>query len=44
MEVLISKALINSVISHVEFVLINNVLKWKDKYDKMKEQIKNLNT
>ena len=26
-EVLISKALVNSVISHDEFVLINNVLK-----------------
>ena len=40
-EVLISKALIDSVISHDEFVLINNVLK---EYDKMKEEIKNLNT
>ena len=38
-EVLISKALIDSVISHDEFVLINNVLK---DYDKMKEEIKNL--
>ena len=38
-EVLISKALIDSDISHDEFVLINNVL--KDYYD-MKEQIKNL--
>ena len=38
-EVLISKALINSVISHDEFVLINNVLK---AYDEMKEEIKNV--
>ena len=37
-EVLISKALINSVISHDEFVLINNALK---EYNKMKEEIKN---
>ena len=41
MEVLISKALIDSVISHDEFVLIDNVLK---EYDKMKEKIKNLKT
>ena len=40
-EALISKALINSVISHDEFVLINNVLK---EYNKMKEEIKNLKT
>ena len=40
-EVLISKALIDSNISHDEFVLINNVLK---EYDDMKEEIKNLNT
>ena len=40
-EVLIYKALIDSVISHDEFVLINNVLK---KYEKMKEEIKNLKT
>ena len=40
-EVLISKALIDSVISHDEFVLINNVLKG---HDKMKEKIKNLET
>ena len=40
-EVLISKALIDSVISHDEFVLINNVLK---EYNEMKEAIKNLNT
>ena len=38
-EVLISKALIDSNISHDEFLLINNVLK---EYDKMKEEIKNL--
>ena len=38
--VLISKALIDSNISHDEFVLINNVL--KEFYD-MKEQIKNSN-
>ena len=36
-EVLISKALIDSVISHDEFVLINNVL--KEFYD-MKEESK----
>ena len=40
-EVLISKALIDSVISHDEFVLINNVLK---EYEKMKEETKNLKT
>ena len=40
-EVLISKALIDSNISHDEFVLINNVLK---EYDNMKEEIKNLKT
>ena len=39
-EVLISKVLIDSNISHYEFVLINNVL--KEFYD-MKEQIKNSN-
>ena len=38
-EVLISKALIDSNISHDQFVLINNVLK---EYDDMKEEIKNL--
>ena len=38
-EVLISKALINSNISHDELVLIDNVLK---KYNEMKEEIKNL--
>ena len=37
--VLIYKALIDSVISHHEFVLINNVRK---EYDDMKEEIKNL--
>ena len=37
-EVFISKALIDSVISHDEFVLINNVLK---EYNKMNEEIKN---
>ena len=40
-EVLISKALIESVISHDEFVLVNNVLKGDDE---MKEEIKNLKT
>ena len=40
-EVLISKALIDSVISYDEFVLINNVLK---EYNQMKEEIKNLKT
>ena len=40
-EVLISRVLIDSVISHDEFVLINNVLK---EYKKMKEEIKNLKT
>ena len=38
-EVIISKALIDSNITHDEFVLINNILK---KYDSMKEEIKNL--
>ena len=38
MKVLISKALINSNISHDEFVLINNVLK---EFHDMKEEIKN---
>ena len=36
-EFLISKALINSVVSHDEFVLINNFLK---EYNEMKEEIK----
>ena len=38
-EVLISKALIDSNISHDEFVLISNVLK---EYDDMQEEMKNL--
>ena len=38
-EVLISKALIDSVISYNEFILINNVLR---EYNKMKEEIKNV--
>ena len=38
-EVLLSKALIDSVISHDEFVLINNMLK---QYKKMKKEIKKL--
>ena len=40
-EVLISKALVNSSISHDEFILINNVLK---EYDEMKDEINNLKT
>ena len=40
-EVLISKALINSQVSYDEFVLINNVL---TEYDDTKEEIKNLKT
>ena len=40
-EVLISKALIDSVFSHNEFVLINNVLK---EYEETKEEIKNCNS
>ena len=40
-EVLISKALMDSVISHDEFVLVDNALK---DYNEMKEQIKNLKT
>ena len=40
-EVLISKALIDSVVGHDEFVLINNVSK---EYNEMKEEIKNLKT
>ena len=39
-EVLISKALIDSIISHDEFVLLNTLL--KEFYD-MKEEIKNSN-
>ena len=41
MEVLISKDLIDSVISYDEFVLINNVLK---EYKEMKEEVKILKT
>ena len=40
-EVLISKSLIDSSISHDEFVLINNMLK---EYEEMKEEFKNLKT
>ena len=40
-EILISKALIDSVISHDEFVLTNNVLR---KYNKMEEELINLKT
>ena len=40
-KILISKTLIDSNISHDEFVLINNVLK---EYNDMKEEIKNLKT
>ena len=40
-EVLISKALVDSNTSHDEFVLMNNVLK---DYDEMKKEIKNLKT
>ena len=40
-EILIYKAVINSVISHDEFFLINNVLK---EYNEMKKEIKNLKT
>ena len=39
MEALICKALIDSNISHDEFVLINNALK---EYDNIKQEIKNL--
>ena len=37
----IAEALINSIISHDELVLINNMLK---EYDDMKEEIENLKT
>ena len=40
-EVLTSKALMDSVISHNEFVLINNFIK---ECNKMKKEIKNLET
>ena len=41
MEILISKTLMDSVITHDEFVLINNV---KTEYEEIKEEIKNLKT
>ena len=41
MEALICKAIIDSNISHDEFVLINNALK---EYDNIKQEIKNLKT
>ena len=41
-EVLISKILIDSFINHVQFVLINNVL--KEYNEEIKEEIKNLKT
>ena len=40
-EDLVSKALIDSNLSHDEFILINNLLK---EYADMKEESKNLNT
>ena len=40
-EILTSMALIDSDVSHDEFILINNVLK---EYDEMKEEIKSLKT
>ena len=40
-EVLISKALIDSYISHDEFILVNNVLR---EFNEMKEEIKNPET
>ena len=40
-EVLISKALFDSNVSHEKFVPINNVLR---EYDEMKEEVKNLKT
>ena len=40
-EFLISKALVDSLVIHDEFVLINNVLK---EYVEMKEETKNLKT
>ena len=40
-EVLISKALIDSYISHEEFVSVNNLSR---KYNKMKEEINNPGT
>ena len=41
LEVLISKALIDSVIIRDEFVLMNNIL---NEYNELKEEIKNLKT
>ena len=41
-EDFISKYLIDSVISHNEFVLIDNVLIALKEYNEMKEEIKNL--
>ena len=43
-EVLISKAWINSVISHEEFVLINNVRKEYDEIKKRNKKFKDLNS
>ena len=40
-QVLISKAITDSDISHDELILINNVLK---EYEEMREEIKNLKT
>ena len=40
-EVLISKALINSYVSHDECVSVNNILR---EYNEMKEEIKNHET
>ena len=40
-ELLVSKALIDSIITHNECVLINNVLK---EYNETKQEIMNLNT
>ena len=40
-EVLVSKALIDSNITHDKFILINNMLK---EYNEMKKEIKDLNT
>ena len=40
-EILISRALVDSYISHDKFVSINNVL---EEYNDMKEAIKNLKT
>ena len=39
-EALVSRALIDMTISHEEFV---RILKEKDKYEKMKENLKNVN-